>query len=131
MSLRKDKALELLCSLEGYHQALKMLHWSADNNHKHVLTDEIDGGVLEFEDELAEVVMGTLGEKFGKGDLKAMLPQAEELKGMLDELAGDLHTFTDSLSEDGEYDYAYGGLMSVCDDFNAKVCKWKYLETLS
>ena len=54
MSLQKDKALELLCSLEGYHQALKMLHWSTDNHSKHLLTDEIDGGVLGFEDELAE-----------------------------------------------------------------------------
>lgn len=131
MSLRKEKALELLCSLEGYHQVLKELHWSTDNHSKHVLTDDIDHGVLEFEDELAEVVMGTLGEKFGKGDLKTMLPEAEDLKGILNELAEDLHKFTDSLSEDGEYDYAYGGLMNVADDFNAKICKWKYLETLS
>lgn len=131
MALTKENALELLCSLEGYHQVLKELHWSADRHAKHILTDEIDEGVLEFEDELAEVAMGTLGEKFGKGDLKTMLPEAEELKGILDELAEDLHKFTDSLSEDGEYDYAYGGLMSVCDDFNAKICKWKYLETLS
>lgn len=131
MSLKKEKALELLCSLEGYHQALKELHWGTDNHAKHLLTDDIDHGVLEFEDELAEVVMGTLGEKFGKGDLKTMLPEADDLKGILDELAEDLHKFTDSLSEDGEYDYAYGGLTSVADDFNAKICKWKYLETLS
>lgn len=131
MALSKENAKELLCSLEGYHQVLKELHWSAERHAKHILTDEIDEGVLEFEDELAEVVMGTLGEKFGKGDLKTMLPEAEELKGILNELAEDLHKFTDSLSEDGEYDYAYGGLTSVCDDFNAKICKWKYLETLS
>lgn len=131
MALKKENALELLCSLEGYHQILKELHWSTDNHAKHLLTDEIDGGVLEFEDKLAEVAMGTLGEKFGKGDLKTMLPEAEELKGILDEIAEDVHTFTDRLSADGEYDYAYGALNSVCDDFMANVCKWKYLETLS
>lgn len=127
MSLQKDKALELLCSLEGYHQALKMMHWSTDNHSKHLLTDEIDGGVLEFEDELAEVVMGTLGEKFGKGDLKTMLPEAEELKGMLDELENDVNKFIDSLG--GEH--GYGGIYNVTDDFLSKICKWKYLETLS
>lgn len=127
MSLQKDKALELLCSLEGYHQALKMMHWSTDNHSKHLLTDEIDGGVLEFEDELAEVVMGTLGEKFGKGDLKTMLPEAEELKGMLDELEGDVNKFIDSIG--GEH--GYGGIYNVTDDFLSKICKWKYLETLS
>ena len=127
MSLQKDKSLELLCSLEGYHQALKMMHWSTDNHSKHLLTDEIDGGVLEFEDELAEVVMGTLGEKFGKGDLKTMLPEAEELKGMLDELEGDVNKFIDSIG--GEH--GYGGIYNVTDDFLSKICKWKYLETLS
>lgn len=127
MSLQKDKALELLCSLEGYHQALKMLHWSTDNHSKHLLTDEIDGDVLEFEDELAEVVMGTLGEKFGKGDLKTMLPEAEELKGMLNELEGDINKFIDSIG--GEH--GYGGIYNVTDDFLSKIYKWKYLETLS
>ena len=127
MSLQKDKALELLCSLEGYHQALKMMHWSTDNHSKHLLTDEIDGDVLEFEDELAEVVMGTLGEKFGKGDLKTMLPEAEELKGMLDELEGDANKFIDSIG--GEH--GYGGIYNVTDDFLSKIYKWKYLETLS
>lgn len=127
MALTKENALELLCSLEGYHQILKELHWSTDNHSRHVLTDEIDGGVLSFEDELAEVVMGTLGEKFGKGDLKTMLPEAEELKGILDELEEDVNKFIDSLG--GEH--GFGGIYNVTDDFLSRVCKWKYLETLS
>ena len=127
MALKKENALELLCSLEGYHQILKELHWSTDNHSKHLLTDEIDHGVLAFEDELAEIVMGTLGEKFGKGDLKSMLPEAEELKGILDELEKDVNKFIDSLG--GEH--GYGGVYNVADDFLSNVCKWKYLETLS
>lgn len=127
MALKKENALELLCSLEGYHQILKELHWSTDNHSKHLLTDEIDHGVLAFEDELAEIVMGTLGEKFGKGDLKSMLPEAEELKGILDELEKDVNKFIDSLG--GEH--GYGGVYNVTDDFLSNVCKWKYLETLS
>lgn len=127
MALSKDKAKELLCSLEGYHQILKELHWSTDNHSRHILTDDIDSGVLEFEDELAEVVMGKLGEKFGKGDLKSMLPEAEELKGILDELEKDVNDFIDSIG--GEH--GYGGIYNVTDDFLSKIYKWKYLETLS
>lgn len=127
MALTKENAKELLCSLEGYHQTLKELHWSTDNHPKHLLTDDIDHGVLEFEDGLAEVVMGKLGEKFGKGDLKTMLPEAEELKGILDELESDVNKFVDSLG--GEH--GYGGIYSVTDDFLSKIYKWKYLETLS
>ena len=127
MALTKENALELLQSLEGYHQRLKELHWSTDNHSKHLLTDEIDGGVLGFEDALAEVVMGKLGEKFGKGDLKTLLPEAEELKGILDELEDDVNKFIDSIG--GEH--GYGGIYNVTDDFLSSVYKWKYLETLS
>lgn len=127
MALTKENALELLQSLEGYHQRLKELHWSTDNHSRHLLTDEIDGGVLEFEDGLAEVVMGKLGEKFGKGDLKTLLPNAEELKGILDELEDDVNKFIDSIG--GEH--GFGGVYNVTDDFLSKIYKWKYLETLS
>lgn len=127
MALSKEKALELLQSMEGNHQRLKELHWATDNHSRHMLTDEIDKGVLEFEDELAEVVMGKLGEKFGKGDLKTMLPNAEELKGILDEMEDDVNNFIDSIG--GEH--GYGGIYNVTDDFLSKIYKWKYLETLS
>jgi len=127
MALSKENAKNLLCSLEGYHQILKELHWSTDNKSKHLLTDEIDEGVLEFEDEIAEVVMGKLGEKFGKGDLKTMLPEAEELKGILDELEKDVNDFIDSIG--GEH--GFGGIYNITDDFLSKIYKWKYLETLS
>lgn len=127
MALTKENALELLRSLEGYHQTLKELHWSTDNHSRHILTDEIDEGVLEFEDELAEVVMGKLGEKFGKGDLKTMLPEASELSGILDELEKDVNKFIDSIG--GEH--GFGGIYNVTDDFLSNIYKWKYLETLS
>ena len=127
MSKLFDNTKYLLQCLEGTHEILKELHWSTDNHSKHLLTDDIDHGVLEFEDELAEVVMGKLGEKFGKGDLKSMLPEAEELKGILDELEKDVNEFIDSIG--GEH--GYGGIYNVTDDFLSKIYKWKYLETLS
>lgn len=127
MALSKENAKNLLSCLEGYHQRLKELHWSTDNHSRHILTDDIDKGVLEFEDELAEVVMGKLGEKFGKGDLKTMLPEAEELKGILDELEKDVNDFEESIGEER----GFGGVYNVVDDFLSSIEKWKYLETLS
>ena len=127
MALSKENTKKLLSYLEGYHQRLKELHWSTDNHSKHLLTDEIDGGVLEFEDALAEVVMGKLGEKFGKGDLKTMLPQSEELKGLLEELEKDVNEFEESIG--GEH--GFGGVYNVVDDFLSSINKWQYLETLS
>lgn len=127
MALSKENTKKLLSYLEGYHQRLKELHWSTDNHSRHLLTDEIDEGVLEFEDALAEVVMGKLGEKFGKGDLKTMLPQSEELKGLLEELEKDVNEFEESIG--GEH--GFGGVYNVVDDFLSSINKWQYLETLS
>lgn len=127
MALSKENTKKLLSYLEGYHQRLKELHWSTDNHSKHILTDEIDEGVLEFEDALAEVVMGKLGEKFGKGDLKTMLPQSEELNGLLEELEKDVNEFEESIG--GEH--GFGGVYNVVDDFLSSINKWQYLETLS
>lgn len=122
-----DKAKYLLQCLEGTHQALKEIHWSTDNHSKHILTDDIDKGVLEFEDALAEVVMGKLGEKFGKGDLKTMLPDASDLSGILKELEKDVNEFEESIG--GEH--GFGGVYNVVDDFLSSINKWQYLETLS
>lgn len=127
MALSKENTKKLLSYLEGYHQRLKELHWSTDNHSRHLLTDEIDGGVLGFEDSLAEVVMGKLGEKFGKGDLKTMLPQSEELEGLLKELEKDVNEFDKEVGEEA----GFGGIHNVIDDFLSSINKWQYLETLS
>ena len=126
MALTKENAKKLLSYLEGYPQVLKWLHWSADRHSRHILTDEIDDGVLDFEDALAEVVMGKLGEKFQVGDLKTMLPESKELKGLLAELEKDVNDFKKSIGEE----HGFGGICNVVDDFLSSVNKWQYLETI-
>ena len=124
MGLTKENAVNFLSSLEGYHQQLKMLHWGADKHAKHILTDDIDGSVLSFEDEIAEMAMGYLNEKITDG-LKALLPENKELRGLLDELIDEVAKFEDELSEKENR-----GIVSACDDFIGKINKYKYLETL-
>jgi hypothetical protein len=125
MALTKEKTVDFLSSLEGYHQELKMLHWGADKHSKHILTDEVDGEVLSFEDEIAEMAMGFLGEKITEG-LKALLPENKELSGLLNELINDVVKFENDMTEDENR-----GIVSVCDDFIGKLNKYKYLETQS
>lgn len=124
MGLTKENAVNFLSSLEGYHQQLKMLHWGADKHAKHILTDEIDGEVLSFEDEIAEMTMGFLNEKITDG-LKALLPENKELRGLLDELIEEVAKFEDEVTEKENR-----GIVSTCDDFIGKINKYKYLETL-
>ena len=123
--MRKD-ILDFLSALEGYHSTLKMIHWSASNNSEHVLTDKIDETVLEYEDKISEISMGLLNTRFGIGDLKCMLPQSKELKGLLDELESDILSLRKKLTND-----KCCGLVSTLDDMMKDIDTFKYLRTLS
>lgn len=127
MALTKEKSAEFLSALEGYHQFLKTDHWSTTNHSHHLLTDEIDGDVLGFEDRIAENVMGFLGERFENGDLKALMPNAKELKSVLDEMLDDVIEFEEEVGDEK----GTSGIINILDEFVENINKWKYLETLS
>lgn len=127
MKQLKQKTIEFLCGCEGYHQILKMLHWSASSHAQHVLIDEIDGDVLKYEDEIAEVVMGLLNTKFGVGDLKTLLPSGKTLPAVLAEMKKDVIDFKTIVGDEADV----SGLQNVLDDFMSNINKWGYLETLS
>ena len=126
MALTKEKGLNLLSNCEGYHQLLKGLHWQADNKSEHLLTDDIDSSVLDFEDKMAENIMGFLGEKFHTGELKTMLPEADNIKSLLDEMENDIASFVEEIGDDRKL----GGIHNIIDDFLEDINKWKYLATL-
>ena len=122
----KQKTIEYMSNLEGYHQLLKGLHWSATHHALHVLTDEIDGDVLETEDAIAECVMGILDTRFGVGDLKTMLPEAKTVDALLKEMKNDLIEYKASVGDNANH----AGLQNILDDFMQKINKWNYLRTL-
>ena len=126
MKQLKEETKEYLSILEGYHQCLKTLHWSATHHSLHVLTDDMDSDILETEDEIAECVMGITDSKFGLGDLKTMLPEAKTLDSLLKEMKQDLLSYKGKIGDDG----IYAGLHNILDDFMQKINKWNYLKTL-
>ena len=126
MKQLKQKTIDYLSSLDGNHELLKGLHWSATNHSQHVLTDEIDEAVLEYQDKIAECVMGMLDSKFGVGELKALLPNAKTLDSLLKEMKKDLIEFKEYVGD--EHDAA--GLQSILDELLADINKWNYLKTL-
>ncbi len=85
MALTKENGINFLQNCEGYHQALKMVHWSTEKKSEHLLTDDIDSYVLDFEDRIAESIMGILSIRYGSGDLKTLLPSSTDLKSLLKE----------------------------------------------
>lgn len=126
MALNKEKGVNFLSNCEGYHQLLKGLHWQTDNKAEHLLSDEIDEAVLEFEDKMAENIMGVLDEKIHTGELKTMLPEATDIKGLLSEMEKDIFDFMDYLHDEKPI----YGILNILDDFLESINKWKYLATL-
>ncbi len=122
----KKNATDFLSCLEGYHQTLKMLHWSATHNSLHNLCDDIDGNILEYEDSIAECVMGILSDRIGIGELKTLLPEAKTLDSLLKELQFDVIEYKKKVGDDMKM----SGLQNILDDFIQNINKWNYLKTL-
>ena len=126
MNTLKKEAIEFLSVLEGNHQLLKGLHWSTNCKAEHLLTDDIDSSVLEYEDKIAENVMGCGNFRIGVGDLKTMLPSAKNLGDMLTELENDVKDFKSKLE-----DKKHSGIINILDDFLTDINTWKYLKTFN
>lgn len=119
----KEETKNFLSALEGYHQLLKTLHWSSVKMSEHNLLDDIDHEILEYEDSVAEIVMGITDSRFQNGDLKTLLPSAKNLKDMLKELENDVTDYYEKVE-------SYNGLTNILDDFTMNINKWNYLRTL-
>ena len=127
MKQLKEKTIEFLSSLDGNHELLKGLHWSATSHAQHILTDEIDGEILEFQDKIAECVMGILDTKIGVGELKALLPNAKTLDALLKEMKKDVIDFKEFVGDSAEV----SGLQNILDDLMSSINKWNYLRTFN
>ena len=122
----RNKTIEFLSILEGYHETLKQIHWSTSNKSEHLLTDEIDSSVLEYEDKIAEVTMGSLNTRYGHGDLKCLLPEAKTTESLLKELKGDVLVYRKEVGDEPNR----AGIINVIDDFISDINRWNYLRTL-
>ena len=127
MNNLKQLTKDFLCACEGYHQILKELHWSANNHATHELIDDIDGDVLDYEDRIAECVMGILDIKFGIGDLKTLLPSGKSISAVLVEMRKDVSEYKENVGDKTEF----AGLQNILDEFMSSINKWDYLKTLA
>ena len=105
---------------------LKGLHWNSGCKAEHLLTDDIDEAILEYEDKIAENVMGNGGFRIGVGELKTMLPSAKSLTDMLNELETDVKKFKATLVED-----KHAGIINILDDLLTDINTWRYLKTFN
>lgn len=125
MSSLRNKTIDFLSTLEGYHEALKMIHWSTNIKSEHLLTDDIDKAVLDYEDKIAEVTMGCLNTRYGHGELKCLLPEAKTTESLLKEMKADVSSYRSELGDSVDN----AGIVNIIDDFITDINTWQYLIT--
>jgi hypothetical protein len=87
--------------------------------------DEIDETVLEYQDKVAEVVMGLTGKKFQVGQLKALVGDSSSCSAFLNDLEKDVLKYKESIGNEAKV----AAIHNIIDDFLSDIYKWKYRET--
>ena len=62
--------VQFICQLEGWKTKCKNLHWAADKNNIHVRLDEFLKVLSDYQDTIAEGIMGALCTHLGPNDVK-------------------------------------------------------------
>ena len=114
--------VDFICCLHGYLIRVKEIHWNTTHNSTHLLCDEIEDDIHGCEDRFAECVMGMADKKFEIGKLIPLLPNATDLKGMLNELNNDVIEMKKKIADKE----ANGGLFNILDDLQEVCNKYKY-----
>ena len=121
----QEAVLDFITYIEGVRIRLKELHSVAARNSKHMLTDDIISSLEEFEDNVAEDLMGICGFRIQVGAIVPTMTNQVELSSLLCEL----HDAVVQLCACLENDKLYGGIVNELEDLMHDIGKWKYLAT--
>lgn len=122
----QEAVLNFIKYLEGVRIRLREMHWVAERNSKHLLTDTIMSSLEECEDNIAEDLMGICGFRIQVGAVVPTMTTQVELDALLCEL----HENTIQLCAAVENDKLFGGIVNELEDLMHDIGKWKYLATL-
>ena len=121
----QEAVLDFIKYIEGVRIRLKEFHWVAERNSKHLLNDDISSSLEEFEDNIAEDLMGVCGFRIQVGAIVPTMTNQVELSALLCEL----HEAVVQLCACLENDKLYIGIVNELEDMTHKIGQWKYLAT--
>lgn len=117
----KEIFRDYLNFIEGAKTRIKNLHWSEEDNAKHVYLDELSEEVSKFEDKIAEAGQANFG-RFKDGEIVGMDIQTSDPIMIVDLLLDMTNAFRSKLNER----LVYNGEISWVDDFLATLKQSKY-----
>ena len=121
----QEAVLDFIKYIEGVRIRMRELHWVAERNSKHMLTDDIISSLEEFEDNIAEDLMGICGFRIQVGAVVPTMTNQVELIPLLCEL----HEAVIQLCACLENDKLYSGIVNELEDMTHNIGKWKSLAT--
>ena len=117
----KEIFRDYLNFIEGAKTRIKNLHWTEEDNAKHVYLDELSEEVSKFEDKIAEAGQANFG-RFKDGEIVGMDIQTSDPIMIVDLLLDMTNAFRSKLNER----LVYNGEISWVDDFLATLKQIKY-----
>lgn len=118
--------LDFICKLEGWKTKCKNLHWAAPKKNVHVYLDEFLEVISDYQDTVAEGIMGVLSVHLGPSDVKGDPGNAQNAQQFVDEVKAGTLSFYKQIPENP----LYAGLKSECETFIQNVNKYDYLFSL-
>ena len=118
--------LDFICKLEGWKTKCKNLHWAAPKKNVHVYLDEFLEVISDYQDTVAEGIMGVLSVHLGPSDVKGDPGNAQNAQQFVDEVKAGTLSFYKQIPENP----LYAGLKSECETFIQNVNKFDYLFSL-
>ena len=118
--------LDFICKLEGWKTKCKNLHWAAPKKNVHVYLDEFLEVISDYQDTVAEGIMGVLSIHLGPNDVKGDPGNAQNAQQFVDEVKAGTLSFYTQIPENP----LYAGLKSECETFIQNVNKFDYLFSL-
>lgn len=113
---------EFLNKLEGWKTKCKNLHWSAPKRNIHIYLDEFLDILNDYQDGLAEGIMGILG-KLQPNVIKGTESNTLNAIDFINEIQQLTLEFYNKIPQD----VIYKGITSECETFIQNINKYKYL----
>ena len=118
--------VQFINQLEGWKTKCKNLHWAAEKNNIHVRLDEFLQVLSDYQDTVAEGIMGALDVHIGPNDVKGDPGTICCPIEFIHDVKAKALEFYDEIPEEP----LYAGLKSEHETFIQNTCKYSYLFSL-
>ena len=117
--------LDFICQLEGWKTKCKNLHWSAPNEMIHARLDEFLDIISDFQDSLAEEMMGIFG-KLNPNDVQGVSTNFNTAMEFISAVKMNTLKYYRGIPQTPDF----AGLKSECESFIHEINKYTYLFSL-